>query len=155
MSEECLDQSHHSAYLALLPQSLKRGKEACEKVGHVLRNFQLAIFAVDLPGIDSTFKADAVSKFQQLTSYAIGLCSHTVISDPEFSIARSTEALGSHVRNPERVRGRETAAWRGYCQAALATAYPIIVTSPSLPERSTDFAFANCYVADGSSLCAG
>jgi len=68
MSEECLDQSHHSAYLALLPSVFEESKEACEKVGHVLRNFQLAIFAVDLPGIDSTFKADAVSKFQQLTS---------------------------------------------------------------------------------------
>jgi hypothetical protein len=68
MSEECLDQSHHSTFLALLPSILEECEESCERATHVLRTSQLAIFALDFQGIDPTFKVDVVSKFQRLTS---------------------------------------------------------------------------------------
>jgi hypothetical protein len=90
MSEECLDQSHHSAFLALLPSVLEESEEACERAKSILRSSQLAVFALDFPSIDSIFKADAVSKFQRLTTLRDR--AQSAYSDVKSRVSRLREA---------------------------------------------------------------
>lgn len=90
MSEECLDQSHHSAYLALLPSVLNECEEVCEKARLVLQSSKLALFALDFPGLDSSFNSNAVSQFQRLAS----LCdqARSACSDVKSRVSRLREA---------------------------------------------------------------
>ncbi|GLB33542.1 putative growth-arrest-specific protein [Lyophyllum shimeji] len=68
MTEECLDPSRHSAFLALLPSILKETEQAAETSSQVLRQSLPALLDLDHPGIDAEFKADAGAQFERLES---------------------------------------------------------------------------------------
>jgi hypothetical protein len=100
MNETCLEPSRHSAFLALLPSILVEGDQTTEKAKQVLRSSHPAILGLDLPGIDDTFKADAVSEFQRLTS----------LRDQARSVSTDVKARVARLRETRRVwtvMGRE------------------------------------------------
>jgi hypothetical protein len=90
MSEACLDQSLHSAFLALLPSICEESEKASEEAEHVLRRSELGAFALDFPGIDSAFKADTVSTIQRLAS--LHDQARSACSDVKSRVSRLREA---------------------------------------------------------------
>lgn len=152
MSEGCLDQSHHSAFLALLPSVLEESEEACERAKHVLRSSKLAVFALDVPGIDSTFKAHVVSKFQQLTSLrdqAQSACSDVKSRVSRLRDARRIWASMCGILNEmEDVWGRlgedmEQERWRRHTDHRKRPLTPGSPPSSSLPTDASHMEFSH------------
>ena len=67
MSEECLDPTSHSMFLALLPSLLEETTRAIKDADERIKASPAALFGLDLPGIDQTFKENAASDIQKLT----------------------------------------------------------------------------------------
>ena len=67
MSEECLDPMSHSMFLALLPSLLEETTRAIMDADERIKASTAALFGLELPGIDKTFKENATSDFQKLT----------------------------------------------------------------------------------------
>jgi len=65
-SKACLDPTQHSAFLTLLPDILKEADRASEKTTLLLRAYRTAVLKLDRPGIDASFKTDAVSEINRL-----------------------------------------------------------------------------------------
>lgn len=65
-SKACLDPTRHSAFLTLLPDILKESDAASENTIPLLRAYRTAILKVDRPGIDASFKSNAISEMNRL-----------------------------------------------------------------------------------------
>ena len=66
-SEECLDPTRYSMFLALLPSLLEETSRAIKDADERIKASPTALFGLDLPGIDQTFKENAASDVQKLT----------------------------------------------------------------------------------------
>ncbi|KAF9468922.1 hypothetical protein BDZ94DRAFT_1244937 [Collybia nuda] len=122
MDETCLEPSRHSAFLTLLPSILDEGDQAIEKANQVLLSSQLAILELELPGIDDTFKVNAISGFRHLAS--LRDCARDASIDIKARISRLREArriwtvMGRELKHLEDVRRRlgeamEKQRWNG------------------------------------------
>ena len=67
MSEECLDPTSHSMFLALLPSLLEETTRAIKDADKRIKASPASLFGLDLPGIDQAFKENAASDIQKLT----------------------------------------------------------------------------------------
>ena len=67
MSEECLDPTSHSMFLALLPSLLEETTCAIKDADERIEASPAALFGLDLPGIDQMFKENSTSDIQKLT----------------------------------------------------------------------------------------
>ena len=67
MSEECLDPTRHSMFLALFPSLLEETARAIKDADELIKASPVALFGLDLPGIDYVFKENAASDVQKLT----------------------------------------------------------------------------------------
>ena len=67
MSEECLDPTRHSMFLALLPSLLEETTGAIKDADELIKVSPVTLFGLDLPGIDQAFKEMAASDIQKLT----------------------------------------------------------------------------------------
>ena len=65
-SKACLDATRHSAFLTLLPDILKESDAASERTSPLLRTYRAAILKLDYPGIDLTFKSNAIAEINRL-----------------------------------------------------------------------------------------
>ena len=65
-SKACLDPTRHSAFLTLLPDILKESNAADEKTTPLLRAYRAAVLNLDRPGIDASFKSNAISEINRL-----------------------------------------------------------------------------------------
>ena len=66
-SEDCLDQTRHSMFLALMPSLLEETTRATKDADERINTSPVALFGLDLPGIDQAFKENAASDVQNLT----------------------------------------------------------------------------------------
>ncbi|KAF7964375.1 hypothetical protein HWV62_9223, partial [Athelia sp. TMB] len=62
----CLEPTRHSAFLTRLPDIVKELDDAISKTPPLLRAYRAAILRLDRPGIDSTFKSNAIAEINQL-----------------------------------------------------------------------------------------
>lgn len=67
MSEECLDPMSHSMFLAFLPSLLEETARAIKDADERIKALPAALFGLELPGIDQSFKENAASNIQKLT----------------------------------------------------------------------------------------
>ena len=67
MSEECLDPTSHSMFLALLPSLLDETARAINDADERIKVSPAALFDLELPGIDQSFKKNTASDIQTLT----------------------------------------------------------------------------------------
>jgi Growth-Arrest-Specific Protein 2 Domain len=67
MSEECLDPTRHSMFLALFPSLFEETTRAIKDADELIKASPVALFGLDLPGIDHLFKENAASDVQRLT----------------------------------------------------------------------------------------
>lgn len=65
-SKICLDPTRHAAFLTFLPDILKELQTTSEKTPPLLRTYRAAVLKLDRPGIDASFKSDAVSEISRL-----------------------------------------------------------------------------------------
>jgi len=68
MSEECLEATRHSVFLALLPSILEERDKANGSAIQLLRSSRAALLSLDRSGIDPAFKFNAASEIHSLTA---------------------------------------------------------------------------------------
>ncbi|KAG1753785.1 uncharacterized protein EDB91DRAFT_1099814 [Suillus paluster] len=66
MSEDCLHPTAHSAFLTFLPSITQEVEQSCAQADRLLRAFRVVLLNVDRPGIDQTFKENAVAQIEAL-----------------------------------------------------------------------------------------
>lgn len=62
----CLEPTRHAAFLTLLPDILKESDAASEETTTLLRTYRAAMLRLDRPGVDPSFKSNAVSEINCL-----------------------------------------------------------------------------------------
>ncbi|KAE9406047.1 hypothetical protein BT96DRAFT_1015276 [Gymnopus androsaceus JB14] len=68
MSNECLDPTRHSVFLALLPSLLDELAKADKTASELVRQVPAALLHLDFPGVDQEFKSNASAQLLGLTN---------------------------------------------------------------------------------------
>ncbi|KAF9076460.1 hypothetical protein BDP27DRAFT_1379987 [Rhodocollybia butyracea] len=68
MSQDCLDPTRHSVFLALLPSLLEELSKADKTASELIHQVPVALLHLDFPGVDSGFKSNASAQLSQLSS---------------------------------------------------------------------------------------
>lgn len=66
-SEECLEPTRYSMFLALLPSLLEETIHAIKDADEQIKASPVVLFGLDLPGVDQAFRENAASDVQKLT----------------------------------------------------------------------------------------
>ncbi|KAF6762580.1 hypothetical protein DFP72DRAFT_987076 [Ephemerocybe angulata] len=148
MSNDCLEPRRHSVFLALLPSIQSEASETAIKAGELVKQSQLAFYALSDESIDPAFKSDAKAAIRQLV--AVQDQCQQLLDATSQRVARLREArhvwaaMDANLKEMQYVRDdivqqMEHDCWKQEASgngAPLTPESPIVELSPVTPSAS-------------------